>query len=360
MVDICAMQVDYLIIGQGLCGSFLSRYLLEAGCSVLVMDQPVENSASRIASGIINPVTGRRLVRTWEIEQLMPFAWEAYSSWGEQLQQSLIRNISVLDFPPTPSMLQAFEERAAEDAYLQYPVAEDEWKAFFNFIFPPGLIEPALSISIGTLLTAWRKELENRQSIRSAVFEWNDLRYTDSEIRYRDIIAKKIIFCDGVNGQQVPCFQLLPFAPNKGEVIWARIPDLPDSHIYKLGIHIVPWEGDVFWIGSSYEWNFTHDQPTESFRKQIEQTLQKWLRVNFQILDHRAAIRPANLERRPFVGLHPHYPSLGILNGMGTKGCSLAPWFARELANHLLLGTPIHPQADMARFTKILGRNSLE
>jgi glycine/D-amino acid oxidase-like deaminating enzyme len=94
--------------------------------------------------------------------------------------------------------------------------------------------------------------------------------------------------------------------------------------------------------------------------KQIEQTLQKWLRVNFQILDHRAAIRPANLERRPFVGLHPHYPSLGILNGMGTKGCSLAPWFARELANHLLLGTPIHPQADMARFTKILGRNSLE
>jgi hypothetical protein len=48
------------------------------------------------------------------------------------------------------------------------------------------------------------------------------------------------------------------------------------------------------------------------------------------------------------------------MNGMGTKGCSLAPWFARELANHLLLGTPIHPQADIGRFTKILGKNSLD
>lgn len=360
MADICAMQVDYLIIGQGLCGSFLSRYLLEAGCSVMVIDHPNENSASRIASGIINPVTGRRLVRTWEIEKLLPFAREAYSSWEEQLKVSLIREISVLDFPPNRNMQQAFEERALEDAYLQYPVNGKEWESYFNFIFPPGIIQPALSISITTLLSAWRKELLIRNALRAELFAWDELIYTNHDVRYRDIIAQKIIFCDGVHSQQLPCFQLLPFAPNKGEVIWARIPDLPDTHIYKMGISIVPWEKDIFWIGSSYAWNFFHEHPTEEFSNQIEKTLQKWLRIKFQLLEHRASIRPANLERRPFVGIHPHHPTLAILNGMGTKGCSLAPWFARELANHLLLGTPIHPQADVARFTKILGKNSID
>jgi glycine/D-amino acid oxidase-like deaminating enzyme len=56
------------------------------------------------------------------------------------------------------------------------------------------------------------------------------------------------------------------------------------------------------------------------------------------------------LERRPFVGLHPQNPRLGILNGMGTKGCSLAPYFARQLVRHLLYKEPIHPEASVSRF----------
>lgn len=360
MADICAMQVDYLIIGQGLCGSFLSRYLLEAGCSVMVIDHPNENSASRIASGIINPVTGRRLVRTWEIEKLLPFAREAYSSWEEQLKVSLIREISVLDFPPNRNMQQAFEERALEDAYLQYPVNGKEWESYFNFIFPPGIIQPALSISITTLLSAWRKELLIRNALRAELFAWDELIYTNHDVRYRDIIAQKIIFCDGVHSQQLPCFQLLPFAPNKGEVIWARIPELPDQYIYKAGITLVPWEKDIWWIGSTYEWDFTDAQPTEKFRERVIAQLKQWLKLPFEILDHRASIRPANLERRPFVGLHPSNDRIGILNGMGTKGCSLAPWFAKEMADHLTKGTPIHPLADIQRFKKILSKNSID
>jgi len=69
-----------------------------------------------------------------------------------------------------------------------------------------------------------------------------------------------------------------------------------------------------------------------------------------------AAERPANMERRPFVGLHPLHPSVGVFNGMGTKGCSLAPYFAHEFAQYLAEGKAMTPAADVTRFTRILSR----
>ena len=62
------------------------------------------------------------------------------------------------------------------------------------------------------------------------------------------------------------------------------------------------------------------------------------------------------MERRPFVGFHPTHKNMGILNGMGTKGCSLAPYFAKELAEHIINNKSINPLADVQRFSKILSR----
>jgi glycine/D-amino acid oxidase-like deaminating enzyme len=69
-----------------------------------------------------------------------------------------------------------------------------------------------------------------------------------------------------------------------------------------------------------------------------------------------ASIRPANIERRPFVGLHPAHKNIGILNGLGTKGCSLAPFFAKQFVDHILYKKDILPGADIIRFSKILAR----
>ncbi len=80
------------------------------------------------------------------------------------------------------------------------------------------------------------------------------------------------------------------------------------------------------------------------------------MKAPFNTMDDLAGLRPATLERRPFVGLHPLHPSIGILNGMGTKGCSLAPYFAKQLTDHLVYNMPIAPDADVKRFTKILQR----
>ncbi len=137
-----------------------------------------------------------------------------------------------------------------------------------------------------------------------------------------------------------------------------EIPDLPADRIYKKGLSLVPLSTkNQWWIGSAYEWDFEHPDPTPAFMEKTRQVLNHWLKIPFYIRDHVAGVRPATLERRPFVGWHPLNPAVGILNGMGTKGCSLAPYFARELVLQIRNNTPISAGADISRFARILQRS---
>jgi glycine/D-amino acid oxidase-like deaminating enzyme len=351
------MTIDYLIIGQGISGSFLSRDLLRAGKTVCVVDENKPFTASKVASGVINPITGRRLVRTWEIEKLMPYAVKAYTEWGNTKGETLIRQCNILDFHPTPQMVLAFAERQPiEKEYLRIPVDTDHWKKYFNYSFSIGEIDPCWLVDINTLLDDWRKQLQQEHNLVEDLFRWEDCKVEPDHVTWKNITAEKLICCEGVAGFDNPYFHLLPYARNKGQAIIASIPGLPRTNIYKQGINIVPWKEDLFWIGSSYEWDFTDTEPSADFRKKITDQLKYWLNIPFEIVDHIASERPANMERRPFVGLHPVMPSIGVFNGMGTKGCSLAPYFSNEFTNHLVNDSLLTPQVDVRRFTRILSQ----
>jgi glycine/D-amino acid oxidase-like deaminating enzyme len=353
------MTTDYLIIGQGICGTMLSYYLKQAGKKVLVIDDAKPYTASKVASGVINPVTGRRIVRTWMIEELMPFAVNAYKKIEEELHTPLIKQCNILDLHPTAQMHLAFEERRLQEPeYLHKTLNEEQWKQYFNYPFGIGEISPSWLIDINILLNKWRKHLQKENALLEEKFDYNSFKTqrSDSQINYRDIQASTIIFCDGVAGTNNPFFHLLPYAKNKGEALIVEIKDLPRTNMYKQGINIVPWKDNLFWVGSSYEWDYTDEGPTEQFRKRMEMQLNAWLKQPYTIVNHLASARPANIERRPFVGIHPLYETVGILNGMGTKGCSLSPYFAHQLTEHLLHGTALNPLADVQRFSRILSR----
>ena len=110
------MQTEFLIIGQGISGTWLSYFLQKANRSFIVIDNDQPNSASRVAAGIINPVTGRRIVKTWMIDELLSFLVPAYEELGNELRINAITQKSLIDFHPTPQMKIAFDERVKENA----------------------------------------------------------------------------------------------------------------------------------------------------------------------------------------------------------------------------------------------------
>ena len=351
------MQVEYLIIGQGICGTWLSYYLKKTNKSFVVIDNNQLNSASRIAAGIINPVTGRRIVKTWMIDELLGFLVPAYKELGKELGTNVIEQKNLVDFHPTPQMKIAFDERVKEHAgFLSHPKDQQQYQQNFSYDFGFGEVDPCYVVNLTEILPGWRKKLLLNKQLLEENFEIEELNHSNDKVLYKNIKAEKIIFCDGINSSQNPFFKNLPFALNKGEVILIESADIPSTNIFKKGMMLTSIENGLYWIGSNYLWEFPDDKPTGQFRQQTESLLKNWLKVPFKIADHKASIRPANIERRPFVGFHPVYKNIGILNGMGTKGCSLAPFFAKQLTEHLVSGKEILPEADIKRFSKILMR----
>jgi glycine/D-amino acid oxidase-like deaminating enzyme len=351
------MQVDFIIVGQGLAGTFLHYYLTQKGYKAIIIDNPQPFSASKVASGVINPVTGRRLSTTWMIDTIMPFAVDAYQAIANFIGiEKVVAQKNIVNFFPTPQMQLAFEERLPHVPYIKLEQNSTLWQTYFSFPFSIGIIEPSYWVNVHALLTGYHQYLQQNQLILHDIVDEAAITHTSTSVQYNDVQAKKMFFCNGVKNTNSQYFGLLPYAKNKGEAIIAKIPNLPTTNLYKMGLTLVPWQQDTWWIGSTYEWEFENTKPTEAFRNKVDIALQNWLKLPYTIIDHLAAERPANLERRPFVGLHPVYKHIGILNGLGTKGCSLAPYFAHQLANYLHDNSPIEPAANVQRFQKILSR----
>ncbi len=375
------MQTSVLIVGQGLCGTWLSFWLQQLGIDCVVIDEARPNTSTRVASGVINPVTGRRMTRTWMADEVIPFAAQAYEELGRKISAkyevrssreqtfspaqeqppatTLIQRCDIIDFFNSPDRRKDFEEKAKQYAaeYLQWPEDEAAMQQHFRYELGYGIIAPAYQVDLQTMLDGWRQYLLQHQQLLAQRFDASQLQLLPDGVQYQDIRADKIVFADGIAAHAAGFFQLLPFALNKGEALILQIDGLPNNHIYKKGNSLTPWRGGYFWAGSTYNNHYTNDQPSEAFRQQMEAWLHSVLKHPFTVLDHVAAIRPATVERRPFAGWHPQHPQVGILNGTGTKGVTLAPYFAQQLAANIAQQTPLLPAVDVARFARVLSRS---
>jgi glycine/D-amino acid oxidase-like deaminating enzyme len=345
-------KVKYLIVGQGLTGTWLSYFLQKKGLSFKIINDAKTPSATRVASGVINPVTGRKIVQTWMIDALLPFAVKSYTAFQQNEDQPIIKKSPIAIIHPSLQMKESFDYRLAhENIYLKESNNPILGK-YFNTPFGNGEIDQCYWIDLTQFLMVGRKKI-GTHSIEDH-FKMDDLTLTQHGVQWKNIDAEKLIFCDGINGIQNLYFKNLPFAPNKGEALIVKIKGLDTTNIYKTNVTIVPWKEDLFWVGSSYEWSFNDAMPSIGFKEKMITALDAFLKIPYEIVDHLVGIRPANTERRPFVGLHPLYPQLGICNGMGTKGCSLAPYFTNQLIHHIEDGAAIETEADVKRFTEIL------
>ncbi|MFT4154646.1 NAD(P)/FAD-dependent oxidoreductase [Parafilimonas sp.] len=353
------MAVDYIIIGQGICGTWIGYYLLKENKSFIVIDKGNLQSASHAAGGLINPVTGRRVVTTWMAEALLPFVWKEYIAFGSALNLHCIDQKNSLAFPSATDLQQAFMERIKQqNSFIQQPsVSRETLRHAFNFPFDVFEINPCYVIKMQALLHAFRAHLTEKNILREEVFDENELQEGEGFIDYKGIKATKIIYADGICSSQSRYWKNLPFVQNKGQALVIQAEGLNASYTYKLGhLTLVSLKDNVWWAGSSNELDFTTAAPTEAFKARTTALLQSILKKDFTVTGHWSALRPATVERRPFIGFHPQYKNVGILNGMGSKGCSLAPWFARQLVQNMLYDAPLDALADVSRFAKALSR----
>ena len=352
-----AMKCDYLIVGQGIAGSTLALELISNGATVQVMDVTDPSSSSRVAAGLFNPIVFRRITFSWRAKESLREARRFYASQEELTGLPIFFPINLHRIHGSEGEMQDWNARKSEpefDAFLEATPSNEE-KPWLNQPFGGARVYGAGFVDTRSWLNGVRRILSEKGLLFETHFDPEVLEVTESGIRYEEIEASKIIFCEGSAATENPWFKALPFNPAKGEVLLIHAPGLPHE-IFNSSIYGVPLGDGIFRVGSTYEWDALDALPTEEKRLELEEKLRNILRVPFTVIGHEAGIRPTVRDRRPLLGFHPQHPSIGIFNGLGTKGVLLAPLLAKEMTRHMLHGEALSPEVNIVRFIKRLKR----
>ncbi|MGC4022407.1 MAG: FAD-dependent oxidoreductase [Cyclobacteriaceae bacterium] len=187
------------------------------------------------------------------------------------------------------------------------------------------------------------------KSYQEGFFDTAKLQISDEQIVYENIEADSVIFCDGFGAKSNPFFNWLPIRALKGETLSVTLSKNPDF-ILNRGIYLSPSAKNTFTIGATYKPNESTPGITAEGRAELEDKASKLLKMKFEIHHHNWGIRPTTHDRRPILGAHPAHKNILIFNGLGTKGVSLAPYFSRIMATHLISKLKIPTEVNIERF----------
>lgn len=352
------MRTENLIVGLGIAGINLCHRLEREGRSLVVIDPCPAHSSSLIAGGIYNPIVIKRKVKTWKADVLFDFLVPHYRQMEEVLRRGFLRH----GFPilkPISSEHELDEWQAAIDSGAVTPYVSEVVRGVPDGPFKASVcghvvINHGGFVRMDGAIRAYRDHLHGKGILRREKLDFSKLEITADGIRYGDVTADRVIFCEGRHISENPFFNWLPMRPTKGQMLTVRITSglMPD-HVYNQQFYLFPTdEQGVFRLGATYEWHDLNEESTPAAREELISRVEKALDIDLEVLDQQAAIRPNVADRRPLIGRHPEHERLVLFNGMGSKGVMLAPYFAEQLVRHLYHDGRLDAEADLSRFVR--------
>lgn len=341
------MKVDFLLIGQGIAGTVLSYQLMQAGKTVMVLDTPAKNNSTRVAAGLYNPITGRKMVKTWRADDLFPEIIPLYSQLEKLIAKTFIYPAGI--YRPFFGVEEQNEwmGKSSEPEVIPYLQGVKMQPYYPEVNNPHGgiLLQNSGYLDLPTLMDGYREHLSRNKAVREEEFDEEFLLKKEDHWEYKDIEFSKLIYCNGLGAMKSSFFGKLPFAPVKGEILEISSDFQPRDVINRGVFRITMPDGRVR-VGSTYSWHDLEDGPTEQGREEVLERLEKIVPGQVQgILSHKSGIRPATKDRKPFLGKHPEEESVYIFNGFGAKGVSLVPYFSKMMLR--LLIEDIEPEKDV-------------
>ncbi len=313
-------------------------------------------SAFRVAAGVINPVTGRWMTKTWNFDQVVPVAVKTYRAIEQQFGIQVYRPIPEIRFCQNAEDLKRVGRRMRNPRYqnvLSRMVAAGEAAPEFNDDFGSFQIDQAAYVDLPLVVHTLRASFATLGLFRDETFLHSELQPAANGWQYKDLHADKVIFCEGAAMRDNPWFKNLPLKPAKGETLLCQSPTLrvPEK-LYHHKKWFLPYSDGTFRIGATYDESDLSDNPTEAKKDELLRAAHEALKEPHQveIAAHLAGIRPSTLDSRPIVGAHPTELGLYLLNGLGSKGASTAPAMTQQLTDHILKGSPIEDEVTLTRF----------
>jgi glycine/D-amino acid oxidase-like deaminating enzyme len=315
-------------------------------------------AAFSVAAGVINPVTGRWMTKSWQFDQLRPEAERTYREIETRLGIQIYHPIPQVRFCQNADDVNRAGRRLRNPRYRNVlGDFHEAGQAAPEFNDPHGSfdIHHAAYVDLPQLVPMLRAHFAKDGLYHDQVFEHSKLKHpTESgNWRYDSIRADRVIFCEGAAHAHNPWFREVLLQPAKGETLRCHSPTLHlPQKLYHHTKWILSYPDGSFRIGASYDEDDLGLHPTAVKKKSLLEAARTALKAphNIDVREHLAGVRPSSRDSRPILGPHPNHPGLFLFNGLGSKGASTAPLMAQYLVAHMLENRPLDAEVDLARF----------
>ena len=346
-------MVDYIVVGLGLAGiSFCEQ--LEKHKKTFVVISNDFHSASRVAGGLLNPVILKRFTLPWKVTEQLEIALPFYQQLEKKLNSTFINNLSILRrFHSIEEQNLWFEasDRPGLGHFL-FPKLLKNKNENIDAPFGFGRVLHTHRINTQILLSSYQNFLEKGDKFHCEPFDYNEISFEKEGIRYRNINALNIVFCEGFSVQKNPYFKYLPVKGTKGEYVLIKAPELKEEKAIKASIFCIPLGNNIYKIGANYDHHDKTFTPTEATKNSLLEKLKSFVKCDFEVVNQLAGIRPTVVDRKPIIGSSRQHERMHILNGLGSRGIIGAPYLAQQLFNYIERGSVIESEIDINRFEK--------
>ncbi len=346
----CTKHIDYLIVGQGLAGSLLAWTLMQQGQTIRIIDQGQLN-ASRVAAGLINPVTGQRLVKALNLKPQLWRARQLYRSLEKYFDRRFLVEKPMLRLLTSAEERQQAKKRLSDPDYADFLTAVIPAPAGIHC--PLGLLKQNQTGYLKTveLLDCLRDFFIEQHCLIETRFDYAELRLTEG-LSWRQWSMSRVIFCQGHESLSNPWFRYLPLKPVKGEILTLQSSQPLIDQILNYGHWFLPLTSHQFKTGASFDRENINLSPTVEAKQTLLTAISKVYPAlaKTHALEHQVGIRPTTADRQPFIGPHPSHKKLYIFNGFGAKGSLQIPYYADLLSKHLRQQHPLPAECDISRY----------
>ncbi|HEU5079295.1 MAG TPA: FAD-dependent oxidoreductase [Opitutaceae bacterium] len=349
------MPLSLRIVGQGIAGSLLAWSALRRGWNVEILQAPEQPSSSRVAAGIINPITGQRWVKSWRIDELLPVALELYGELEADLGVRILHRYQLRRFFRGERERRIAEQKRATGELAPYVVSADA----------EGLwIEPAFRVDLAVVVSTLRERWLRDGQLRFVAQTRDET--PGANHRAADILEDfdgLTIWCRGAAELMSPRFAFAQMSLAKGEILSVESPAVSSDVILNSGHWLVPTGSGQARVGATYTpfapENASPGSPPSSLpelcitaeaRETLAASGRRFLGSDFRIIGQEVGWRVVTRDKHPVVGRHPRDPRHGILNGLGSKGALLTPYLAHQWCAHLATGAAFDRSVDLGRF----------
>lgn len=341
--------VDYIIVGQGLAGSCLALQLMREHKRIVVIDHYDEHSATQVAAGLFNPITGRIMTKTWKADVLFPYLHDFYREAENLTGKKFFHPMPL--YRPFLSIEEQNEwmgksAHSGLEKYIDEVHTTEIYPGLVQNTFGGLTLKQAGWLDTTAFTLAVRQYISDKEILLDAAFDYNKLELANGEVSYLNYRAGKIIFCEGVKALNGKLFSWLPIRALKGETLTIDT-NVTVNAIFNRGVFVVPgtWK-----VGATYQPNDLQPNVTDAARGELLAKLDELITFPYRVITQNWGIRPTTPDRRPILGPHPEYPQAIVFNGLGTKGVSLAPHFSGVLAAWLENKGSINKEVDIERY----------